>query len=99
MQTEKEMRAHLIAKASDDAQFRSLLVSDPRQAVESEFGVTLSADISIHVHEETGDQAHLVLPSADSLSESDLDNIFGGSNAYAASNPSGGSTGGTLGGN
>ena len=83
MLTDKELRAHLIGKASDDKAFRTLLVNDPRQAVESEFGVTLPADISLHVHEETDDQAHLVLPSADILSERDLHTIIGGTSAYS----------------
>ena len=83
METEKELRAHLIAKAADDEAFRSLLVNDPLQAVESELGVSLPADISLHVHEETGHQVHLVLPSADSLSKCDLDRIAAGTSAYS----------------
>ena len=78
MQTQRQLCAHLIAKASDDEAFRKLLVSDPRSAVESEFGVALPDDMSIHVHEETEHQTHLVLPTTDSLSERELDLISGG---------------------
>ncbi len=74
----KEARDRLIEKASSDDAFRTLLINDPRKAVEEEFGVTLPDSFSVTVHEQSPTEAHLVLPPAVKLEERDLKLVSGG---------------------
>ena len=78
MQTPDEMRAKVADKAATDADFRARLVSDPKGAIGQELGVTLPAGLTVKVHEESAETAHLVLPPGGTLSESDLQAISGG---------------------
>ena len=71
------MRAKIVGKATEDADFRARLLSDPKGTIESELGVTIPASLSIEVHEESGMTAHLVLPPDSRLSESDLQAVAG----------------------
>ena len=68
----------IVGRASEDADFRVWLLSDPKGAIEQELGVTIPAWLSIKVHEESGTTAHLVLPPDSRLSESDLQAVAGG---------------------
>ena len=72
METAKEMRAKVVGKATEDADFRARLLSDPKGTIEQELSVTIPAFMSIKVHEESGTTAHLVLPPDSRLSEHDL---------------------------
>lgn len=77
MTTEKEIRDHLIAKASGDERFRQELISDPK-GVLRDIGVSVPDSISLHVHEEKSQAFHLVLPVTDRLSETELEATAGG---------------------
>ena len=78
MDTPSEMRAKVVGKADVDADFRALLVSDPKAAISAELGVTLPAGLNVEVHEEAIGTAHLVLPPNSKLAESDLQAVAGG---------------------
>ena len=78
METAKEMQAKIVGKAMEDAEFRARLLSDPKGAVEQELGVTIPASLSIEVHEESGEAAHLVLPPDSRLGDGDLQAVAGG---------------------
>ena len=82
METAKEMEARIVSRAMEDADFRARLLSDPKRAVEQELGVTLPASMSIQVHEEGGEAAHLVLPPDGKLSESEMETVAGGAAVY-----------------
>ena len=85
METPNEMRAKIVGKAAEDAEFRARLLGDPKAAIGQELGVAIPASLSIEVHEEGGTTAHLVLPPASKLSESDMQTVTGsafGSYAY-----------------
>ena len=79
METPDEMRMKIVDKATGDAEFRARLLGDPKGALERELGVAIPASLSIEVHEESGETAHLVLPPDSKLSESDLRAVAGGS--------------------
>ena len=64
METAKELRAKIVDKAAEDAEFRARLLSDPKGAIEQELNVTIPASMTVKVHEESGATAHLVLPPA-----------------------------------
>ena len=78
METTEEMQARIVDKAAEDADFRARLLDDPKGALEEELGVAIPASMSIEVHEESGETAHLVLPPDSRLSEGDLQAAAGG---------------------
>ena len=78
METPNEMRAKIMGKAAEDAEFRARLLGDPKGAIEQELGVTVPASLSIEVHEEDGATAHLILPPDSRLNEGDLQAVAGG---------------------
>ena len=80
MKTPKEMRMKIVGKATEDADFRARLLSDPKEAIGQELGVSIPASMSIEVHEDDGATAHLVLPPDSRLSEVDLQMAAGGGN-------------------
>ena len=78
METSEEMRARIVDKAAEDADFRARLLDDPKGTLEQELGVAIPAALSIEVHEESGETAHLVLPPDSRLGEDDLQAAAGG---------------------
>ena len=76
--TASELRERLIEKAATEETFRARLISDPKAAVQEEFGLTIPAEFNIMVHEDVADTAHLVLPPSAKLSEADLQAVAGG---------------------
>ncbi len=78
METAQELQAKIVGKAAADEDFRARLRSDPKGAIAQELGVTIPASLGIKVHEESATTAHLVLPPASKLSESELQEVAGG---------------------
>ena len=58
----------LVSRAERDTGFRERLLTKPRETIEEEFGVRLAEDHEFHVHEETWDATHVVLPPRSRLS-------------------------------
>ena len=50
METPNEMRAKIVGKAAEDAEFRARLLGDPKGAIGQELGVTIPSSLSIEVH-------------------------------------------------
>ena len=80
MQTESEVRAYILMRATEDDAFRARLLADPKGTVEAEAGVSFPADYTFHVHEETATDAHMILPTTSQLSPADLQALAGGWN-------------------
>jgi hypothetical protein len=82
--TRREVELQLIEKAWKDAAFRQALVTDPREAVESELGAKLPAGLQVKVLAETADTFYLVLPTnpdrapAGQLTDEQLEAVAGG---------------------
>ena len=72
MQTESEVRAYIMLKATEDEAFRARLLADPKGTVEAETGIEFPADYTFHVHEETATDAHMILPTTSRLRSEDL---------------------------
>ena len=87
MLTPDEMRAKLVDRAAEDAEFRARLLSDPKGAVEEELELTIPPEFNVQVHEDGGNTAHIVLPPSSKLGEADLNMIGGGSTAGLNSQP------------
>ena len=79
MLTPDEMRAKIVDRAAEDAEFRARLLSDPRAAVEEELELSIPSEFNIEVHEDGGNTGHIVLPPSSKLDEADLNMIGGGS--------------------
>ena len=78
MQSAEEMRALLTDKATNDPDFRELLLSDPKAAVYEAFGIQVPDSFNIVVHESTGTTLHLSLPAGPELNEEQLESISAG---------------------
>ena len=78
MLTASEAERLLIEKASNDSEFRTRLLDNPRNTIEEEFGVTLPEGFSVRVHEQSATETHLVLPPDPRLSIDDLQLVAGG---------------------
>ena len=77
-QTVSEMKARILARATEDDQFRAELVRDPKAVISSELGVLIPENFAIQVHEDNATTAHMVLPLSDRLTEEDLAQVAGG---------------------
>ena len=77
MLTPDEMRAKIVDKAAEDADFRALLLSDPKGAVKQELGLDIPSEFKVRVHEDSAGTAHLVLPPSSALDEADLQALVG----------------------
>ena len=69
-------------KATEDEAFRARLLADPKGTVAAETGVEFPADYTLHVHEETATDAHMILPTTSQLSPEDLQAVTGGWSQY-----------------
>ena len=78
MKSADEMRAHLCAKATEDADFRARLLESPKATVQEELSVEIPEAFKIEVHEDGPTTAHLVLPPSANLTEADLQAAHGG---------------------
>ena len=78
MKTRAELDAELIARVTDDEDFRALLLENPKDAIRQATGIEIPEEFTIHVHEEDSVAAHIVLPPSGQLTEADLAVIAGG---------------------
>lgn len=83
MSVRDEYVNRLVTRAMKDEAFRQSLLTDPKQTIEQEFGISIPEGIEIVVHEESADTLHLVLPSQSDnldrpLTEKELEALAGG---------------------
>lgn len=62
----------ILEKAMKDAAFRSQLIENPREAIQSLTKIMLPDSLKIHVLEEDAGQFYLVLPAATATSDREL---------------------------
>jgi len=62
IQASNEMQHQLIARATEDAEFRARLVTDPNDAIKQEFGIDVPDHAKIQVHESDMSVLHIALP-------------------------------------
>lgn len=76
--TQNALRAELLAKAAADDGFRAKLIDDPKAAIEEAFGLAVPQSVNVLVHEDTAQEAHLVLPPSAGLTDADLEAVAAG---------------------
>ena len=78
MKTATELESHLLSKASEDANFRAKLLSDPNSAIKEATGLTVPDGININVHEESSTEFHLIVPpESGAISDDELRHVAG----------------------
>lgn len=77
LQSADDMRRQITDKAVGDADFRNMLLSNPKEAISAELGVDLPEDVEVVVHESDPKTLHLALPVSE-ISEEDLEAIAAG---------------------
>ena len=75
-----QISAALVERASADANFRELLVSNPGAALTELTGVPVPPGVTISIHVESPASVHFVIPPAAELSDADLELVAGGLN-------------------
>ena len=78
-----EIREHILGRATDDAEFRTRLVADPKTVLNEEFGVSLPDSFNISVHEDNSTHVHLVLPPTGALDPAALEEVRAGHQGFA----------------
>ena len=53
IKTMREMKAHLVARADENEDFRARLVADPKSVISAEFGIYIPEGFNVQVHEGT----------------------------------------------
>ena len=87
MTTATELKTRILTRAGEDADFRALLISDPKAAISAEIGTAIPDGFDVVVHEDGATTAHLVLPPSPELTEVELQTAAGGAKA-PPTNPS-----------
>ncbi len=77
MTTAAELKKQILGKASEDGEFRTRLIADPKGAIASEIGAALPDGFEVVVHEEGATTAHLVLPPSPELTDAELEMVAG----------------------
>jgi hypothetical protein len=81
---QKTLQQQIMARAMKDEAFRQELLSDPKETLERELGITLPQGVTIQVHEDTPTTIHLLLPAqaqvsgVQELSDAELEQAVGG---------------------
>ncbi|MFM8774887.1 MAG: NHLP leader peptide family RiPP precursor [Actinomycetota bacterium] len=88
--TRSQVEALIAERIAADPSFRETLLSDPRGVVAEIVGFGIPETTQVVLHEESLTQIHLIIPSAEDLSDADLELVAGGSKCW--SNRSGGTT-------
>lgn len=85
----------LIAKFSrEDAEYRQMVLDDPKMVIEKQTGNTLPESMNVQVVQETSDTVYLVLPhiteEGAELDDADLEKVAGGKKDKISCNVRGG---------
>ena len=78
MDSQQSIRDQLVTKATEDNEFRARLIADPSAAIEEAFDIKLPDNLSLHIHEDGIDSAHIVLPPSSELTDESLEAAAGG---------------------
>lgn len=78
MRAAAEMREEVMRRAAEDPAVREALKTDPKGTIGELIGVRLPDGLRVHVHEDSADTGHLVLPPPDRLDDAALERVTAG---------------------
>ncbi len=79
MNSPSQIEAQVLARADEDGEFRTRLLSNPKAAIKDATGLSVPDGINIHVLEDKATDYHLVLPPAGrNLSDQEISGVAGG---------------------
>ena len=88
--TRGEMQDLLIKFSTQNAEYRSALLKDPKSVVQAQFQMDLSDDVAVEVLHESPDKVYIVLPhvveEGAELSDDDLEAVAGGATVKGDAN-------------
>ncbi|MFN8535042.1 MAG: NHLP leader peptide family RiPP precursor [Dehalococcoidia bacterium] len=92
----RSLEARIVAKASQDLEFRRELEADPKGAIARELGVTIPSSITVRIATENPNTIYLVLPAVGAagrpIDESDHTSVGGGWHPLSGGSGSGDSS-------
>ena len=74
----KDLNRLLIDRARDDQEFRDRLLKSPKATIEHELDVVLTENHEVHIHEESYELTHIVLPPRDKYSKTEREEAMRG---------------------
>ena len=86
----KQIEEALVARAENDEAFRRSLLSNPRDILAKDFGITIPPSVRLNVVEESTSNLYLVLPvraaaaNSGELTDRELEAVAGGKEASEA---------------
>ena len=78
MKSGDEMLRQVVDKSAVDATFRQQLLSDPKNAITAELGITIPESMNVVVHESDMQTVHLALPPDPNITEEQLEAVSAG---------------------
>ena len=79
MRNATEIEAQIRSRVDEDKEFRARLLEDPRGTINDVTGLTVPEAFTIHIHEESATEFHLVLPQKSvRLSDDEMRGLAGG---------------------
>lgn len=82
----QKLEQQMIERAWQNESLRREMLSNPREVIARELGITIPPGVNIEVHEESANTLHFVLPAkpdsvSDDLSDEELQMVAAGSNS------------------
>ncbi len=79
LQSRRDLEQEIVQRANKDADFRRLLLKNPKQALKEAFNLEFPPKMELQVLEESTSRMYVVLPVLSSeLSEAELEKVAGG---------------------
>ena len=78
MTSGEEMLKQIVNKSTIDSTFRQQLLSDPKDTIMSELGITIPESMTIKVHESDMQTVHVALPPDPNITEEQLEAVAAG---------------------
>ena len=78
MRSGDEMMKQIVDKSATDTTFRQQLLSDPKNTIVAELGITMPESMDVVVHESDMQTVHIALPPDPNITEEQLEAVSAG---------------------
>ncbi len=69
----ENLQAELAERAAKDPQFAAQLINDPKGTLSNFINIDLPTDLEVLIHQESGNNLHIVLPAFDAPQKPEMD--------------------------